>query len=692
MGGDSNPMQAHHRKQRKRQVQKNKQQRIKARDERVVDTKTVASIQAEIKNLKYRKNLQTAEQQKLQRLEKELKLVREAASQKPKSNWQAPREQHNPPTELDDPRKSVYYHETLNPYGVPPPGKPRLYHQRGGGVTMDIKYAIVPGEEPPPPPPPPRERDSHINRREESPHRRSRSRSPSPTGHSLSPEPAPIGEKEETKAEEQKVNKALTIPSLPPPSKAVQRSRRKGGNSAADIWASTEEVEYERRTNHVDLEADDVGAVALKKKKKAKKKKPPLEFYYKDMSEQVQGPFQKAQMREWIQAGFFPPTILVKTSRTETWKPIAEVQALQEAPPQPSPDKTDEAVRDRIAALRQDTSLNDRIDALKRRNQGEKDGEEEDTVDSEASASGLEDRVAALRRALAQGMSKNNDSSDEPEVSSPGNETTPNSVPPRPTGDDTDVVPYPVENEPGLFQVEDNAFPAPYPVEEEAVPYPVDDAVGPAAYPVDDETVPYPVDDAAGPAPYPADDDPAPYPVDNSAGPAPYPVDDEPAPYPVDDAVGPAPYPVDDVYPSADQYPAADPNPPNDAYPADVPYPMVGPYPGTEEGSSYPVVDAYPATGSYPDASDVPHNATEPNLSYPVGPAAPPGPLPVQKKTIKVDKDVVAFLPSHLRNRKRKPLAKTVQPKTKKMKVVVEQTKDDAGDDYTKFMDEIEGL
>ena len=83
-------MQAHHRQQRKKEQQRNKQQRIKARDEKVVQTKTAGEIQKEIQNLKRRKNLQPGEKQKLQRLEKELKLVKEAQ----KKNQQANKKPH----------------------------------------------------------------------------------------------------------------------------------------------------------------------------------------------------------------------------------------------------------------------------------------------------------------------------------------------------------------------------------------------------------------------------------------------------------------------------------------------------------------------------------------------------------------------------------------------------------------------
>ena len=69
-------MQAHHRQQRKKQLQRNKEQRIKARDEKVVQTKTISSVKEEIFALKKRgKNLQPGEVQKLQRLEKELKRI-----------------------------------------------------------------------------------------------------------------------------------------------------------------------------------------------------------------------------------------------------------------------------------------------------------------------------------------------------------------------------------------------------------------------------------------------------------------------------------------------------------------------------------------------------------------------------------------------------------------------------------------
>ena len=91
---------------------------------------------------------------------------------------------------------------------------------------------------------------------------------------------------ESTVEKEQDEDRPLVIPSLPEPSKAVQRSRR--GKATADIWASNEEVDYERRANKVDLEADEIGAAAPKTKKKKNAKKPPLAFYYQIASRVVE--------------------------------------------------------------------------------------------------------------------------------------------------------------------------------------------------------------------------------------------------------------------------------------------------------------------------------------------------------------------------------------------------------------------
>jgi hypothetical protein len=79
--------------------------------------------------------------------------------------------------------------------------------------------------------------------------------------------------------------------------------------------------------------------------------------------------------------------------------------------------------------------------------------------------------------------------------------------------------------------------------------------------------------------------------------------------------------------------------------------------------------------------------------------------LPPPKKTIKVDKALVAFLPSHLQNKKRKAADPSSSTKTstnakKKIKpsfdTTVTKGKEKASGtddgDYDKFMEEIDGL
>ena len=58
----------------------------------------------------------------------------------------------------------------------------------------------------------------------------------------------------------------------------------------ADIWASNEEVEYERHVHQVDLEE----GVKLEN---------PNKWFYRDLHGVVQGPFATEQMVQWQQKG-----------------------------------------------------------------------------------------------------------------------------------------------------------------------------------------------------------------------------------------------------------------------------------------------------------------------------------------------------------------------------------------------------
>jgi hypothetical protein len=366
-------------------------------------------------------------------------------------------------------------------------------------------------------------------------------------------------------------HKPLVAPSLPLPSKSVQRSRR--GKASVDIWASTEEVEYERVANNVDLEADDVGATALKKTK-PKTKKAPLQIFYQDRAGQVQGPFLKAQMLAWVAACFFPPSTLVKTNRNETWIPIADLPALRTDNPKPN---QEDSVDDRIAALKDTSSVADRIAALSAKSRDSEHDNDEESV-------GVLERIAVLRAA------EQHDSTEAP-------------APPQEPSQD----------------------PPPYVVDVAAMPYPIVDSEVPPRYPMVDE-----YDDV--PPPYPVDDD-----VDDAPAIARYSAEDEELPaYPVDEDVT---YPTETTYP----LPEGDDYAPH--YPVSEPYHGVDEGPGGDDGDFY-------------------------QIGSPEG-GAPMYPMPVPEakepvKVVKVDKDLLAFMPSHLQSRKRKTATgqtATKQPK-----------------------------
>jgi hypothetical protein len=86
---------------------------------------------------------------------------------------------------------------------------------------------------------------------------------------------------------------------------------------AADIWASTEEMEYEQVAGMGSLE----GAVILEK-----------QWWYRDTAGGVtQGPFAASQMVEWVKAGFFPPPTPVRSSPEDPWKAMQQTAPFQSA-------------------------------------------------------------------------------------------------------------------------------------------------------------------------------------------------------------------------------------------------------------------------------------------------------------------------------------------------------------------------
>jgi GYF domain len=214
-------------------------------------------------------------------------------------------------------------------------------------------------------------------------------------------------------------------PALPPPSAAVQRA----GKSVVDIWASNEEVDYEATVSSVSLEGVGTAAAAAVPSSSttttavanltavpppvpitvaSTKETTSTAWYYQDLSGTVQGPYSMAEMQAWVQAGFFPHSTLTARHATGPWQPLQNVPALLlhgdngDAAAAPLGDshtrstspKTESTVADRIAALRQ-SSVAPSVTPS--------------DVDASTVSSSVQDRIAALRSSLALSEQSEND-------------------------------------------------------------------------------------------------------------------------------------------------------------------------------------------------------------------------------------------------------------------------------------------
>jgi len=668
-------MESYRRQERKKELSKQKKARIAARDEHVKEHKTIAEINTAMANLERRKNKNHGETMKLQRLQKELKLVKEATKNRPKKASLQPKK---PLTELDDPRKSVYYDERMNPFGAPPPGRPRLYHRRGGGTTMDVKEAIVPGLEeeklrqqqaeqpqyiqeygkdgtaiisdapklvpseipqqqkvpPPPPPPPPQQQ------------KQQQTIPPPPPPPPLPTEPAPpasIIPKEP--------------PSLPNPSSSVARTgKRKKRKLAADIWASTEEVEYERVHSGIDLEQADAAKAAIN-------------WYYYDNYNVLQGPFTAVQMEEW--KGYFRPHTLVRRGPKGKFVPMSSIPSFlvpsedndtassvavesnprvnnhrrkekkqqQEQYQQQegkemdgiasqqeggNDDDDDDSVQARIERLRQleqreekegreednddDDSVQARINALRGDNTAAKEGEDERKDNTNNT---IQSRIDSLRQQHQQANDdENDDDTDSVQARTQAlrDDNDSSTKDDNKTDNDEDIqARIEALRRDTTKATHSNEVP-PGPIMGNIPAYPVLDNDEPPAYPIMDN------------------DDPPAYPtMDNDEPPA-YPIGDDAA-YPVDEYenAASAAYPMDDGI----------------AYPTDV---------------SYPVTDAYPIDDDDDGGGDQTAAA-----AYPLPPPVIPDDVipgndasqEKKKKVVKIDKAIVGFLPSHLQKKRK---------------------------------------
>ncbi len=646
---------------------------------------------------------------KLQRLQKELRLVKEAAANRPKKAIADAR----PLTELDDPRKSVYYDPLMNPFGAPPPGKMRLYHRRGGGTTLNKDEAVVPGLEeeaimehlksqpqyisgygqdgpsvqkvdaappqvhPPPPPPPP---PPPFPRQQWHPTRHPLVDGSRPQEMPIPPPPPP------------KKDVTTVPPQLPKPSAAVARNRKR--KLATDIWASNEEVEYELQQNNLDLEEG-----VEKSKRRPTEPETELEWFYLDNFNTIQGPYAAQHLQQWQHAGYFPPQTLVRRKdgpferidtinfeRTQTEHDVDNEQARIERLRRPhhrssyreedddnvdDDDDDDGGVQARIAALRDvkndDDVLEHSFPRLSRMADKVEDGvdtimkstrQKENGITEVDEQRGIQAENETLSREASQG--DNHPSSEDRNQASAYDRSLALSV----------------EHSLVACSEHDTQY---------AVPCPVSAREEPAAYPLAEfhEHASFTVGDFQEPPAYPVADfhEPPAYPVAEFQEPPAYPVAEfqEPPAYPVAEFQEPPAYPVGDDMESA--YPTED-----DVY-------LVGDV--SQDEICHPVTAAYPAYdahAAYP--VDMATQDDHPDMVLFVS----EGGSRTQKKVVEVDKDIVGLIPSHLQQKRRaaKKADKNALPKRTLSAAssigLTPSNPRSIGDDYEKFMKQLSGL
>ncbi|KAL3793616.1 hypothetical protein ACHAWO_001665 [Cyclotella atomus] len=726
MAKSSNPIDQHRRAERKKELTKNKKSRIAARDAKVAATRSLDDIQSEIRDLERRRDkfgtnnddshhhnggLDSTQVKKLERLRKELKIVK-AESVKRAEAAERQRIEHEKAQfasmrtvegvkaineqkySLVERYASVYYDPVMNPYGVPPPGMPRLYYGVGGASTMDFNMAVVPEkyrevvekeeekmgggkrkrrwddgqvqdgnsqsdvaitvngqvmqqqtfppppnqfasnqfvapnqfQPPPPPPPPPAPPIQHSNQGLVNSHQPMNPASippPPPPPSNIPPPPPPPTEKPKS------------IPSLPAPSASVLRASRKTKSKPlADIWASTEEMDYDtslqssadyttvapepylpkwqrdklnkkNKASKVEKEGDNYDPCcpsadgygeyrnrelmerqAVEAKYRQQKLHSSTQqqigqydpnqstWYYADNSTgAIQGPFSGIQMNGWKVAGFFPDSTPVKRAEEGEFIAMGSVDFMVGLPEVAVLEEEDQEAEAEVEKVIEDDAH----------------GQESETVEVP-----LEQESEILEAPLKYAK--------EPEV---------------------DVcVPPPSDDEGDDVAEVDMCVPPPSDDEEE-LKAEVDMCVPPPSYDEEEERAEV---DMCLPPPSDDEDDGN---AEENAADIPYPID-ETVPYPIDEAV---PYPVDAEYPS------------DVAYPVDVEYPV-------DEAYGYPDTDgAYDemlAVAPYPGAEMLISDAHEESTEM-----KPPA---AEKKKFDGDKVVVGFVPSTV---KRKAAAKS---------------------------------
>ncbi|KAI8048718.1 hypothetical protein BDF22DRAFT_702415 [Syncephalis plumigaleata] len=125
-----NPVEAHRKAMHKREIKKNKEERRKQRESKL-ETANLAELREQVEHytaLEAEDRLDAASRKRFEqaksRLQKATKIQQEIRQNRPRDTSANYTSSSATPTIPKDPTRSIYYHPTLNPYGVPPPGQP----------------------------------------------------------------------------------------------------------------------------------------------------------------------------------------------------------------------------------------------------------------------------------------------------------------------------------------------------------------------------------------------------------------------------------------------------------------------------------------------------------------------------------------------------------------------------------------
>lgn len=378
-------------------------------------------------------------------------------------------------------------------------------------------------------------------------------------------------------------------------------------------------------------------------------------IWYKDLSQNIQGPFPKEQILVWKQAGFFPPQTMIRFGVT---KPFVSITILDHK------DVDSGNNNDNVEEEEEQNGVDARIAALKARDSSTSNNNDINATLMEHNGDGIEARIAALKAASGSGSGSTNDAhaavsgvdariaalkqressnADTSENDHDGDNESGieariaalrNSLRPNNNGDSNEVGPsLPLQPQPQ---------PQPQPQNEVAESYPTVDEIQHHHHQesIDNEPegdIPYPVD-----ATYPAND--------NGEEDLTYPVD---AGYPNsnEDEVS---YPTDTSYPVNDaHYGETQDNYEDVAYPTNLEYPIYD----DQNNHSNNEADG-DIQDNYYHVENAP-NYMSPTVSNTVVMKKKNTEKKLKKKTYSGDKDIVGFVPSHLQTKKRKRILNT---------------------------------